>query len=195
MNTIEDDLHYLQQATPHLEAFLLSKAMQWPLEGQGYHRQPPFPPLTVENYLLSRQRLQYQELFAPTNAEYQPLEQAYQNLLNRWRSAWGQKASQGFRHRIHLWQQYLDELGSQPGENTDRYPHEVRLRVMLTLLSPYADATTTEDFNQLALLDQKLRNLFQPGDFIWPKELEKAFPEPIFWYLYGLPIQANKSHP
>jgi hypothetical protein len=180
--TIEYDLGYLRKAVPELEAYLLSEVAQWPLGGQSR-------PLTIESLLLSWQRLLYRELSPKEKAEYQHLDQTYQAIVDHWRHAWGIKASHGFHHRLNLWQNYLDELCHHPGEHADRYAHEVRLRVMLALLNPIADHTKSEDFSQLACLDQKLGSIFHPTSFIWQPELEAAFPVAIFWYLHGLPKQ------
>jgi hypothetical protein len=178
--TIEYDLGYLRRSIPELEAYLLSKAAQWPLGGHSI-------PLTVEGLLLSLQILHHVDLQPEERCEYQKLEQTYQETMKRWRHAWGVKATQGFQQRLRLWRTFVDELNHQPDEHAKRYVYEVRLRVMLALLQPCADQVNPEEFTFLAYLDQQLAPIFHPTSFIWPPELKPAFPTPTFWYLHGLP--------
>ncbi len=44
----------------------------------------------------------------------------------------------------------------------------------------------------LALLDTRLRNIWRPGDFVWPTEWAGAYPQEQ-WWLYGAPRIANSQ--
>lgn len=191
MITFGYDLGFLQEALNNLEPYLLSEASHWPLGGH-HHGQPPYPPLTIESFLLVRQRCQGLDLPPNQADKLEQVELSLKTILHRWRSAWGKKASGGFHHRLNLWNQYIQDLNDDPNNHQDRYSQEVRLRVMLELLRPYADLIPPEELSRLVILDQRLRTSFQPGEFIWSPDLKRAFSEPIFWYLYGLP-EANKA--
>ena len=58
----------------------------------------------------------------------------------------------------------------------------MRTRALLTLLSPYTEEDERYD---LTPLDNILRNILIPGEFIWGEELAPGFPEEDFWFLYG----------
>lgn len=186
MTTVQEDLRYLKIALNNLEAYLLSPVLQWTLEKQAFGNQPSTP-LTIENLLLVRQQLSKRAMTTASASEFEKLELSFQDLLKRWRANFGKKASQGFQHRLNLWTQYIAELHSDLHAHADRYAYEVRLRVMLTLLSPYIDKASPRNLSQLDTCDQKLHTVFSPGEFVWPVELQLSFPAIPFWYLYGSP--------
>ncbi|MFZ6027645.1 MAG: hypothetical protein ACOYYS_08020 [Chloroflexota bacterium] len=185
MTTVEEDLRYLKIALDSFEAYLLSPTLQWPLEKPTRANQPAT--LTIENFLLARQRLSKREMTAEQAFAFEGLMSRFHDLSQHWRANFGKKASRGFRHRLNLWTQYVSELHNDPQAHADRYPHEVRLRAMLTLLSPYADEVSPGEVSQLDTCDQKLRAIFVAGAFIWPAALQASFPAAPFWYLYGSP--------
>ncbi len=45
----------------------------------------------------------------------------------------------------------------------------------------------------LATLDLRLRNRWQPGEFVWPAEWATAYPRDDYWWLYGLPRTSERD--
>lgn len=185
MVTAEYDLQYLETAASALEAYLLSRDAHWPLGKSAPAGEPPFPTLSVEGIVLAQKRLAAQGLSGAAAARRREVEAHITEVRTRWRAAWSQKATRAFHSRLHLWGGFIDELLHEPSAQQDRYPYEVRLRVMLDLLAHESNAIPTDELTQLAKTDLRLKARWKPGDFIWPAALEAGFPAGPYWYLYG----------
>ena len=57
MPTFEYDRRYVEIGLELLESYLLADAAYWPVQLQPPSGEPPYPVLTLEGMLLSRQRL------------------------------------------------------------------------------------------------------------------------------------------
>jgi hypothetical protein len=168
----ETDALYLKAGLEELESYLLSREVYWPLGSSS------LPQLTLGNLLLSRLRLKVRGLLS--TAEEARLEEQH----HRWRAAWEKKAQQEFRSRLRLWQNYLEDYSETPSAFASDYPQEVRHRAILELLQ----AEMAAPLPQAALLqqlDDHLRAVFIPGPFLWEADLQPAFPQETWWYLYG----------
>jgi hypothetical protein len=183
--SIEYDLRYLESGLVDLEGYLLSKELYWPVGAAPPPGDPPYPRLTLGNLLLSRARLGARNL---TPAQQEQLERQDQKLKEtraRWHSAWEGKAQHEYQVRLNLWRDFLNDYRQNPSGNTDRYAYEANRRVLLDLLEPEAGTIPPAEREMLSGLDGLLRVVFVPGGFVWEPELQKAFPERKFWYLYG----------
>jgi hypothetical protein len=40
---------------------------------------------------------------------------------------------------------------------------------------------------QINMYDSNLRRRWHSGGFVWPEEWQPAYPEAVYWYLYGKP--------
>lgn len=173
-----EDLSYLRNAAGVLEDFLLSNEIFWPM---GHMR------LSLGRLLLGLTRLQAQPLSASEQVDFERLEQQITRARDHWRTHWERKAAREIPARLNLWRGFLEDLFREPKEHAAEYRYEVRLRVMLELLMQEAQGAEGAQAGDLALLDQRLRDAFIPGDFIWEAEMARGFPPRPFWYLYGLP--------
>ncbi len=180
------ELRYFQAASASLEDYLLSKELYWMLHLTVPIGSPPYPPLTLDGLLLARARLHGYALSGIQLSRFQNICAQMDALRSRWRVAWEQKAVRSFRSRLNLWRDFIDEYGANPSEHADRYPYEIRLRVMLQLLEYDAHPMIHAELELLEHLDGLLKSRLAPGGFIWDAELEKAFPADVYWYSYGL---------
>ncbi len=186
MSSPDYELRYFMAASASLEDYLLSKELYWVLHLTVPIGSPPYPPLTLDGLLLAQARLQGYSLSGIQQSRFTNICAQVDAMRSRWRVAWEQKAARSFRSRLNLWRDFIDEYGADPGDHADRYPYEVRLRVMLQLLEYDAHPMITTELELLEHLDSLLRSRLVPGQFIWDAELEKAFPADVYWYLYGL---------
>ncbi len=166
MPTPAEDRRFLEEALPELQTYLLSDVLFYPLSH-------PLPRLTVGGLLLAQRRLHAYE-------DASPLDLQFDTLRSKWRAAWEKKAAQEFEIRLTLWRNYLDDCREEE-TLLENYPREVRWRVMLALLSAELPAESSE----LSALDQRLRNTFHAGAFIWDETLRSEFSQDDFWFLYG----------
>jgi len=185
MPTPQYDLRYWQAALDALVTYLQSPELFWKLDVAPPLGEPAYPPLTVGNLLLARQRLQ-RPLPPALDAQRQTLEHRFQNLVREWRASWQRKAAKELEMRARLWAQYIEECVQSRAESSF-YATEVRNRVLADLLQVEGGAHLPAAADLLAHADQRLRARFEPGTFVWDEDLRPAFPRERFWYLYGRP--------
>ncbi len=111
-------------------------------------------------------------------------EMRLEDQRHRWRAAWEKKAQREFRSRLNLWRNYLEDYFEAPSAHAPDYPYEVRHRVLLELLRHEIAAPLPES-QELEQMDDRLRAVFVPGPFLWEADLQHAFPQETWWYLYG----------
>lgn len=185
----DSDLAFIQAAAEEFEDYLLSKEIYWPM--QSKRGQPALPLLSTGGLVLARVRLGALERSLPASAAM-VLERSIsriQALRARWASVVARKIVAEARSHLNLWRSYLEDLAESPRPNLDRYPEDIRERVLLALLasqpeSALLDATYRREVGRL---DQELRSRFREGEFLWDSRLKSAFPRPDFWFLYGQP--------
>jgi hypothetical protein len=161
-----EDRKYIEKGIDALENYLLSDVIYYPMIA-------PMPSLTLGGLMLAQRRLNAYE-------DASPLDMRLDTLRTRWRATWEKKAAQELRTRLKLWENYLNEYRYNE-DLAEYYAHEVRLRVMLGLLTD----ELKEEPDELFVLDQLLRANFIPGEFIWDEVLSVEFSRDDFWFLYG----------
>ncbi len=173
MATLEQDRQFLLAGIPELQAYLLSKELYYPITARGVD----LPRLTLGGVLLALARLRGANQAAD-------LEGAVEAIRLKWRSAWEAKASREVRARLALWQNYLADVRQNPDQHAPYYRQEVRVRAMLDLLLADLPQEAPET-TSLHDLDERLRRMLIPGEFVWEPAVQAAFPPETFWYLYG----------
>jgi hypothetical protein len=168
MPKLDQDKRFLEAGVQVLSDYLLSKELFYPLDGD-------LPRLTIGNLMLAHRRL--------AAAGYDTLSNEIITIRAKWRVAWGQKASREIHTRLELWQNFLGDYRASPENNADRYPVEVRHRVILQLLAE--DAESTPELDLLPGLDSKLKGSLLPGEFVWEKQVAVGFDRNGYWYLFG----------
>jgi len=168
MPNLDQDNRFLSAGTSALSDYILSKELFYPLGGD-------LPRLTLGNLLLAERRLSavgYVEQTSQVDAVHE-----------KWRVAWDQKATQEFHARLELWKNFISDYRTSPEMNADRFPVEVRHRTILKLLSQEMDKSP--EIDQLLQLDSLLRECLIPGGIVWEKQVEPAFDNNDYWFLYG----------
>jgi hypothetical protein len=185
MPTFEYDFRYLQAGVDQLEAYLLAKDLYWPIGVNPPRGEPPYAQLTPGGLLLARQRLQSTAKTPAQQAEMRSLLGQLDAMLDRWRTAWGNKVRQDFHARLKLWRDFLEEYREKPSAHYDRYSYEVGRRVQLHLLEGEAVDLPPAELEAVRGLDKLLGAIFRPGPFLWEDLLISSFPQQTYWYLYG----------
>jgi hypothetical protein len=179
MPAADQDLAFLMSGVDQLEEYLLSDELYWPLSGPGR-----LPLLTIGGLLLAARRLRARELSGADAAQLTGLENRLDVVRAKWRSAWERKCRREVHARLGLWQNYLADTRQSPETLAPDFPQQVQWRVLLHLLLSEFSAPPPEA-SALEELDTILKEFWLPGGFVWEAELEKAFPQAEFWYLYG----------
>jgi hypothetical protein len=184
MASVQSDLRYLQAGLIDLEGYLLSDELYWPIGASAPPGDPPYPRLTLGGILMASARLRSLKSSMEPRIEYERIENKLDVTRSKWRTAWEKKAAREFSSRLKLWRDFLEEYRRDPDANHDRYAYEVRRRLMLELLAAETQTPPAEQ-EMLHGLDQLLRSVFLPGEFILDRDQQPAFDPDRFWFLYG----------
>jgi hypothetical protein len=183
MPSLNYDLGYLQACVSDIEAYLLSKTLFWPTGGTI----GTYPHLTLGGVLFALHRSQVMDLTPQQKDDLLRCELILNATRSRWQVAWGRKSQREFLSRLRQWQNYVNDLIKDPEDEIPYYSSEVRLRGFMSLLYPDMEQPDPVYLELLDNLDNALRLIFIPGDFVWEKEVASAFPKETYWYLWGVP--------
>jgi hypothetical protein len=171
----------------HMAEYLDSDVLFWPLP------RADMPKLTLGGYLLREHRLlALAELLSPeqraqTDAAVFQFNQALADRVVRFET----KAHHELEARLRQWEETLKDIDRETFDGSSNYRTTVETRAMIQALldrlsmPPYQ--TEARPMQHLATLDTRLRNRWQPGDFVWPEEWAAAYPPAEYWWLYGSP--------
>jgi hypothetical protein len=180
------EIRYVETILPELEKYLRSQELYRMVFVPREGKEPPYPTLTLGTYLLALKRAQGFIKTANQQSHWQKLARETDRLRSQWRQAWIDKARLDSSSRLKRWGDFLREYLQKPADQLDRYAYEVRNRVILELLKE-ENPEHLETWNTLEQLDQRFRERWIKGDFIWETELETTFPSDPFWFLWGKP--------
>lgn len=181
------DVDILAAMAQEAPDYLDSDVLFWPLSGISAVK------LTLGGYLMRQHRLlALRNLLdaaqlATVDAAVVQFNQALVERVVRFET----KGNHEIDVRLRQWSEYLRDVEQGIAATVSNYATAVEARVMLTALQealempPYrleADAPRKID-----LSDLQLRRLWLPGDFVWPETWTPAYPQSIYWYLYGEP--------
>jgi len=174
-----------------IDNYLRSQELFW----EPNRRRPGgegLPKLTIGGLLLAMRRLEtLREHLNPDQAAalaHTASELAFQQ--KEWRLRFQNKLARDLRSRFDAWAWYLDDCERQGESAIAHYPRQAETRVKIDLLLDEAGEVgleVNESRQRQAALDERLRAVFDQGEFCWLEPLTAGFPQERFWYLYGTP--------
>lgn len=181
------DVAALSAMADEMAAYLDSDILFWPLSRSG------MPSLTLGGYLMREHRLQAlrDQLSAGQQAQLDNAVSSYNQTLAERIVRFETKANHELGARLRQWEEYLKDVDRGSADKASNYDTGVETRVMIAALidrlsmPPYR--LEERAVSHLALLDDRLRNRFARGPFVWPEAWEPAYPAAAYWWLYGAP--------
>ena len=187
MTSSNYDLSYLEAGLEELEPFLLSKKLFWPILAGSPFGEPAFPRLTLGGFLLAIARSNARNLPPDQKVRLQRIERKLSYFQAKWSVAWETKAKWEFTSRLRQWGLYINELSNHLDQQVAFFPNEVKLRVILAMITDRGLGIESDMLEQVEILDSVLQIMFKSGEFIWDQELAPGFPRVDYWYLWGQP--------
>lgn len=181
----EYELRYVQEGLEQLESYLLSSHLYQPLGISAPAGKPPYPQLTLGNLLLAERKSLAATIKSSSYEQSKFYSQSIRQIKEKWLTHWKEKSHRELNSRILLWKDFLDTYLDDATNNYDRYKFEVNRRVLITILAEESDKIFNEQKQLINTLDATLRSHFDHGVFIWDDIFSEAFPESIYWFLYG----------
>ena len=182
---LQRDVEILAAMANEIETYLRSDVLFWHI------MDATMPRLTLGGYLMRQHRLLALEdlLDEATRGGLETAVIQYNQALVEKIVRLEQKIHRELEARLRQWSEYLRDLSKD--KRAANYAAMVETRAMIEALvgqlelPPYQLDTRVPQ--QIVLLDNNLRRYWHRGDFIWPPEWQPAYPESVYWWLYGTP--------
>lgn len=180
------DLKIVGQMVDKLEAYLNSNEIFW------QNIDDDLVPPTMGGYWLREHRLLALQDTLLDGTQQSKLESTvaqFNQIYSRNKLQAEAKAQQELTARVRQWDNDLDDLLHDDFPSIAYYSVDVEVRAIIVVLfdklqqnSVQISAAVT---SQLEWLDKQLEKRWQSGEFIWPAEWVPAYPQDIYWWLYG----------
>ncbi len=186
----EFDLLVVEAMASDLKAYLLGKALYWPLHPRHRTRRP-LPPGTLGGvfFRIHRLRALEDQLDGDQRVMFHEAAAQIEEQMGHYPGQAGEKMLREVRARLGSWDRYLEEVGAQPQRFEVEYPTQAEGRTVIALLVDTLDETGERRAfeQQIERSDAYLRLILEKHAFIWHESLAGVFPEDRFWWLYGWP--------
>ncbi len=188
---LTQDVRVLSTMVAEMEQYLNSDVLFWHLSQGG------MPALTLGGYLMRQQRLLalYDSLSEEQQAEVDKAVAQFNRALEERTVRFEEKAHRELDARLRQWEEYLKDLEQGRAQAKSSYGTAVEARAMIAALTDYLQLAPYQLDDRVlartALLDKRLRSRWVPGDFVWPEELQDAYPQSEYWWLYGAPREKS----
>lgn len=168
-----------------LTSYLDSDTIFWP---SSY---PDLTTMTLGDYLMRQNRLlalRGKALNAPAQERLDVVVACFDRVLYYNTEEFKQKMGRELESRLYQWREAVQQLTREEA-GADCYEAEGENRVVIEDVFQkfyiLADQPAPHLAEEIEQLDLKLRPYWQPGKFIWPVEWQAAYPQAIYWWLYG----------
>lgn len=188
--TLGYDLAVFEAMVAELEQYAKSDILYWQLS-PATSISPPPPMLTIGGCLLRLYRLKnLQDLLVNGQiTRFRDAEATFHTTTETWAAHVEKKVRREINARLNSWSWFVDDCDARKNSCIQFYPTEAELRTLIHFLMLQGSQLDDVDGyrKKLAVLDSRLRRWFQAGDFVWRSELEPAYTQSDFWWLYGKP--------
>jgi HPt (histidine-containing phosphotransfer) domain-containing protein len=184
---LSQDVRALSAMAAEMEDYLDSDVLFWQMASAG------LPKLTLGGYLMRQKQLLalYGSLSPDQQAEVDTAVARFNKALEERIVRFEQKAHRELEARLRQWEEYLKDVERGQASSKSNFSTAVGARAMIAALTDYLQLAPYQLDNRFvqrtALLDNRLRQQWQTGDFVWPETLEEAYPKKAYWWLYGQP--------
>ncbi len=181
------DLEFLELLAAQMDAYLMSDTIFWKTTHVD------LPDLTLGGYLMRQHRL-----LALRDSLNQAEQTRLDNAVSQFNQAivyksdrFEEKAMHELEARMRQWAAYLDDLAEATEDRGAYYQSAVETRIMIAALIDKLQIgnhpLSPEMGESLNKLDDALCRYWTSSGFIWPAEWQAAYPQAMYWWLYGRP--------
>lgn len=180
---LDHDVEILSAMASSLTPYLYENEMYGHLSGT-------MPRLTVGGLLLRLYRLNKleDELDAEQQAQVQDAHINFEAECSKWAVHYENKLQRELHMRLDALDRFLKECADDAQNCAAGYPTQAEKRTMIHHLYQEAaelNVLPHEAEQLLHQIDERLRRVFQTGEFITDERLQAAYPADTFWWLYG----------
>jgi|WetSurMetagenome_2_1015567.scaffolds.fasta_scaffold416897_2 hypothetical protein len=173
----EEDLHFLNSAATELSDYLDSTVFDWQMRQSRIS-------LTPGRVLLSIARLSSVKV---VDGKTLTLISSIKEIINLKKTTWHQKIAQEFPRRLKIWENLINDFAEEGVDKT--FAVQIVNRVILSLLEMEYPMSSARYASRMDKIDELLRKMIIPGEFIWDSQLESVFTKKEFWFLFCEPAK------
>ncbi|MEZ4709023.1 MAG: hypothetical protein R3A44_17585 [Caldilineaceae bacterium] len=184
--TPEVDLAVASAMALELERYLTQDELYWTLIVRVDGRERSIK-MTGGDLLTRLHRLQQvrDELSGWQNERLDEAQKRVNEMSHALRTRFHQRLQREAKARLSSLRWFLEDCPADLARGRVEFPFEMRNRQrieeIMKVLGPELDG---ELKSQLDSIDQQIRSITRPIEFIWDQSLETAFPREPYWYLY-----------
>jgi hypothetical protein len=188
---IERDLSEAQKMAEGLTEYVRGTEL-YGHTGAGFFGGGDTPALTIGALLLRLRRLNaLQDKLTPEQRrQLQTIQERFENARNEWRLHYEGKLLKEANSRLDNIRTYVKEATDAPRSARGNYPTEaLRRTIVQEVLREMHDLNldSAEVDTKRRDVDGRLRGLLKSAPFLWDAQLQAAYPEQEFWWLYHAP--------
>lgn len=187
-DSVDAKLAVLESMVEHLDDYLdgdrLFKTITaYPPDGERLVK------LTIGAMLELTDELQAHSLTAAQEEQLTELEQHAGRIRRQRSGAYYDKVAHELKSYADSWRWFLQSCEDGDRRCVTEYPNEVATRLRIErLLDEAGDRQEVADQRRrVEQLDQRLRNIWSPGEFVLRNAPADAYPRDTYWWLYGRP--------
>ena len=109
-------------------------------------------------------------------------------IIRGLKTRFNQRLLREMKARLDSLKWYFDDCASDRQRCRTEFPFEMRNRQRIEEIVKHVGKDVPDDLrSMLSQADKRIREIAQPGPFIWSKVVERAYPRDTYWYLYMTP--------
>jgi len=189
---LSQDLREAQYMASALEPYVRQDELYFNLGGG-------LPSMTLGGFLLRSRRLHlFQDRLKPDEVIIlYDIEDAHREALQEWHYHYTKKLVTEAASRLDVIEYYLTECEENRADCRDNYNPEALRRTLVQELLHAINHLDIEDQSVIERkasdVDERLRPMLEPTEFLWDKDLKPAYPANTFWWLYGQPTNMSSD--
>jgi hypothetical protein len=190
--TIQQDLREAKAMAESLGRYVQGDQLYGTVGGGGFFSGGRMPSLTVGALVMRLRRLEALEgrMSVEQRQTLRDIQQQHEAVRKEWRYHYEQKMTWEANSRLDAMRAFFEECSSDPKLCARVYAPEVLRRTTVEeLLIAMRDLgmTDAELDKKAKATDSRLRRFTQPAPFVWASDLEPAYPQAQFWWMYSRP--------
>lgn len=190
--SIATDLKEAEAMAKNLVPYVHQDQLYGRVGGGGMFAGGAMPSLTIGALLMRLRRLRVfaDRLDRAQLDRLEDLEERNTGVFKEWRAHYEAKLLKEAQSRLDAIKQFFDECDSDPRLCASVYrPEALRRTIVQEILIAMQEIGLSSDdvVRKARAVDARLRRYVTPADFLWAAELQPAYPEETFWWLYNRP--------
>jgi hypothetical protein len=193
--SIDNDLKEAQAMAKGLPDYLQGSELYGRVGSGGFFGGGNMPSLTLGAFLMRLRRLNlFRDQMTPAQqSQVDTIEEQHEKVRKEWRVHYENWLLKEANSRLDAMNPYFQEIRDTPSMAAGAYKPEAQRRTIVQEILDAMDELNIRSADldtKVRRIDSRLRGVgLQPSDFIWASELQPAYPQKVYWWLYSKPRQ------